>query len=138
MNKLNLTTTTQRILRHRIPNATAPSYSQKMDAAIKQLKDAFAQVVEIGKFKPIKADITEPLKDSTIKKASIIIEPLANKNDFRTRTISFVAYSPTEAGKIHDVTIANGNKFAIESALKNPQLKTAFKDFIKNAEIALT
>ena len=137
MNKLNLTTTTQRILRHRTPNATAPSYSQKMDIAIKQLKEAFSQIVEIGKFKPIKADISEPLKDSTIKKASIIIEPLANKNDFRTRTISFVAYSP-EAGKIHDVTIANGNKFAIESALKNPKLKTAFKDFIKNAEAALT
>lgn len=138
MNKLNATTTTQRIFRPRVPNATALTYSQKIDAALKQLREQFSQIVEIGKFKPIKADIQDPLKDSAIKKASIVIEPLADKKDFRTRTISFVAYSPFEEGKIHDITIANGNKFSIESALKNPQIKNAFKDFIKKAETALT
>ncbi len=138
MNKLNATTTTQRMLRPHMNNAAVQTASQKLDAALKQLRDKFSQIVEIGKFKPIKADIQDPLKDSSIKKASIVIEPLADKNDFRTRTISFVAYSPFEEGKVHDVTIANGNKFSIESALKNPQIKTAFKEFIKKAEIALT
>ncbi len=138
MNKLNATTTTQRALRPHLPNSTALTASQKLDAALKQLREQFANIVEIGKFKPIKADIQEPFKDSAIKKASIVIEPLADKKDFRTRTISFIAYSPFEDGKIHDMTIANGNKFSIESALKNPQIKAAFKDFIKKAEIALT
>ena len=109
MNKLNSTTTTQRIFRPRVPNATALTSSQKLDAALKQLREQFSQIVEIGKFKPIKADIQDPVKDSVIKKASIVIEPLADKKDFRTRTISFVAYSPFEEGKIHDITIANGN-----------------------------
>ncbi len=138
MNKLNATTTTQRMLRPHMNNAVMQTSSQKLDAALKQLREKFSQIVEIGKFKPIKADIEEPMKDSAIKKASIVIEPLADKRDFRTRTISFVAYSPFEEGKVHDVTIANGNKFSIESALKNPQIKTAFKEFIKKAEIALT
>ncbi len=138
MNKLNVTTTTQRIHRPHNPNPSTQTSSQKIDSALKTLRDKFSQIVEIGKFKPIQADIVEPFKDSVIKKASIVIEPLADKKDFRTRTISFVAYSPYETGKVHDMTIANGNKFSIESALKNPKIKTIFKEFIKKAEIALT
>lgn len=125
--------TTQQTLRPHVEKA-AVTTAQKIEAALKQLHDKFSEITEIGKFKPIKADIQTPLKDSTIKKASIVIEPLADKNDFRTRTLSFVAYSPYDNEKVHDVTIAIGNKFAIDSALKNTATKTAFRNFIKSAE----
>lgn len=130
-------TTTQRVIRQQMPEA-AMTATQKIEKALKELQQKFAEIVEIGKFKPIKTDIQNPMKDSVIKKASIVIEPLADKNDFRTRTISFIAYSPFDSDKIHEMTIATGNKFAIESALKNNATKAAFKNFIKSAETVLS
>lgn len=129
-------TTTQHVIRQQMPKATMTA-TQKIETALKELLYKFSNIVEIGKFKPIKTDIQNPLKDSVIQKASIVIEPLADKNDFRTRTISFIAYSPFDSDKIHEITIATGNKFAIESALKNTATKAAFKNFIKSAENVL-
>lgn len=128
--------TAPKIVSHNVHKAIQTS-TQKIEGAIKDLQMQFRNIVEIGKFQPIKSDIQAPLKDSVIQKAAIVIEPLADKNDFRTRTISFVAYSPFENDEFYEMTIATGNKFAIESALKNPDTKNAFKNFIKCAENVL-
>ena len=108
--------------------------AQKIEAAFKELSQKFNEIPEIGKFKPIKVNITNPLPDSEIKKASIVIEPLADKNDFRTRVLTFVAESPFSKDTIHEISPASGNKFSIDSTLRNPKIKTLFKAFIKSAE----
>lgn len=110
------------------------SPSQKIDKAVRELFLEFLKIPEIGKFNALQVDIEQPLRDSIIKKASIVIEPFADKNDFRTRVLSFIAHSPSESGKTFEYTLANGNKFSIESALKNNETKQAFRNFLKAAE----
>ncbi len=107
---------------------------QKIEAAFKELQHKFAEIPEIGRFKPVKVNIENPIPGSFIKKSAIVVEPLADKNDFRTRVLTFVAQSPFDKDTTYALSPANGNKFSIDSALKNPRIKTIFKNFIKSAE----
>lgn len=110
--------------------------SQKIEAAFKELFQKFSQIPEIGRFKPVKVNIENPVPGSYIKKSAIVVEPLADKNDFRTRVLTFVAQSPYNKETTYAISPANGNKFSIDSTLKNPKIKTLFKNFIKMAEQA--
>ena len=107
---------------------------QKIEAAFKELQHKFSEIPEIGRFKPVKVNIENPIPGSFIKKSAIVVEPLADKNDFRTRVLTFVAQSPFDKDTTYALSPANGNKFSIDSALKNPRIKTIFKNFIKSAE----
>lgn len=107
---------------------------QKIEAAFKELQHKFSEIPEIGRFKPVKVNIENPIQGSPIRKAAIVVEPLADKNDFRTRVLTFVAQSPFDKDTTYALSPANGNKFSIDSALKNPRIKTIFKNFIKSAE----
>lgn len=100
----------------------------------KELAEEFKKTIEIGRFDKIKAEISEPLNGSVINKAFIILEPSANKSDFRTRVLSFVAQSPSNENIKRSICQATGNKFAIDSVLKNPSTITAFKNFIRDSE----
>lgn len=102
--------------------------------AIKRMKERFGTITEIGKFEKIKIEVNSPLKDSIIEKSFLILEPSAIKGDFRTRVLSFVACSPYDSGVKRSVTQATGNKFAIDSVLKNRSTVSAFKEFIKESE----
>lgn len=104
-------------------------------AAFKELAEQFKTVNEIGRFEKIKIIVSKPLKDSSIDKAYLILEPSANKGDFRTRVLSFVAFSPESETIKRSVCQATGNKFAIDSVLKNSSTITAFKNFIKDSEM---
>ena len=108
--------------------------SQKIEAAFKELQQKFSEIPEIGRFKPVKVNLENPLPNSIIRKASIIVEPLADKNDFRTRVLTFIAQSPFNKESTYELSPANGNKFSIDSTLRNPKIKTIFKNFIKSAE----
>ena len=110
--------------------------TQKIEAAFKELFQKFSQIPEIGRFKPVKVNIENPVPGSYIKKSAIVVEPLADKNDFRTRVLTFVAQSPYNKETTFAISPANGNKFSIDSTLKNPKIKTLFKNFIKMAEQA--
>ena len=108
--------------------------TQKLEAAFKELQQKFSQIPEIGKFKAIKVTLENPIAGSIVKKAAIVVEPLADKNDFRTRVLTFIAQSPFDKDTTYTLSPANGNKFSIDSALRNPKIKTLFKNFIKSAE----
>ena len=108
----------------------------KLHAIFKELAERFKQTNEIGRFDKIKADVPREILNSSINKAFIVVEPSANKSDFRTRVLSFVATSPKNENIKRSVCQAVGNKFAIDSVLKNPTTITAFKNFIKDSEKA--
>lgn len=105
-----------------------------IETALKNLLTQFQKINEIGKFQPIIVDLENPVKNSTIKKAKMVIEPTVSTNDYRTRILSFVAESPANEQTKNAMTLATGNKFSIESVLKNPKTKTAFKNFILESE----
>lgn len=103
--------------------------------AFKELAEQFKAINEVGRFEKIKITVSNPLKDSSINKAYLILEPSANKGDFRTRVLSFVAFSPESDTVKRSICQATGNKFAIDSVLKNSSTITAFKNFIKDSEL---
>ena len=109
--------------------------TSELVSAFKELAEQFKTVNEIGRFEKIKIMVSKPLKDSSIDEAYLIIEPSANKNDFRTRVLSFVAVSPDSDTVKRSICQATGNKFAIDSVLKNSSTITAFKNFIKDSEL---
>ena len=115
-----------------IENRTLPK--NKLIAAFKDVSAQFKSVNEIGHFEKIKVDIMEPMADISIKKARLELCSSANPRDFRTRVLSFIAYSPKNEKVKYSVTQAVGNQFAIDSVLKNPTIVTSFKSFLKDAE----
>ena len=113
---------------------TAKTQTNKLQAIFKELAEKFKQTNEIGRFEKIRAEVPKELLNSAINKALIIVEPSANQADFRTRVLSFVAISPKNESVKRSVCQASGNKFAIDSVLKNSSTVTAFKNFIKDSE----
>src|SRR5574344_646500 len=130
---MKTTAITRKIISKQI-NPNMLSFSQTIDIAIKDFYERFGEITEIGRFRPLKVTVKHPMKNSPIQKAFISVAPSVDKNDFRTRVLSFAAESPVEPEKKYCMTLAIGNKFSIDSALKNPKIKTAFKDFITTAE----
>lgn len=108
--------------------------SNVIQNAFKELAKKFHEITEVGRFEKIKVEIREPLKDSAINKTFLVIEPSANKNDFRTRVLSFVAFNPENENVKRSVAQATGNKFAIDSVLNSSKTVTAFKNFVKESE----
>jgi len=102
--------------------------------ALRDLYQKFLEIPEIGKFKPIKVVVNQPLPGSRINKATIMIEPSVNPQDFRTRVLTFVTHSPLDEKVTHEISPASGNKFSIESTLKNPKTARVFENFINEAE----
>lgn len=108
--------------------------SEKFDEAVKEMLELFKQTNEIGRLEePLIVRIERPFKDSKISEAKLKIESPKVKDDFRSRVLSMIAESEELNGGT-SVVLANGNKFAIESTLKNPSTTQQFKDFIKEAE----
>ena len=103
--------------------------------AFKELAKQFSQIPEIGKFKAIKVPVVLDELKAKQAKATISIEPSVLPNDFRTRVLSFTLKSNSEKGIVQEMSPASGNKFSIESTLKNPQIIKIFTDFIKEAGI---
>ena len=106
--------------------------------AFKELSQKFAEIPEIGKFKPIKVNLQNPIQGSKIKNATIVIEPSIKPDDYRTRVLTFITKSPIDENITHEMSPASGNKFCIESTLKNPKLIRVLENFIKEAEDILT
>lgn len=117
--------------------ATAKNNLVEIKNAIKDLTTKFSEIPEIGRFNPIKVDIVNPLPNSRFKKASMIIQPSINHEDFRTRVLTFRTYSPKNESITHEMSPASGNKFSIESTLKNPKLAKVFEQFLNSAESVL-
>lgn len=111
-----------------------PNEINQFKDAIKTLSKKFSEIPEIGRFKPINVCLIQPIKNSRIQKASIVIEPSVNPTDFRTRVLTFRTNSPIDESITHEISPAIGNKFSIESALKNPKLTKMFETFIKDSE----
>ena len=112
--------------------ATTITKQGVISQSIKDLLTKFRHIPEIGRFDKIRVDL--PIHDSILAKASMIIEPSAKRNDFRTRVLSFVAYKPDNDKVIRSVAHAIGNNTAIESVLKDSSTVTAFKRFIAESE----
>lgn len=103
--------------------------------AFKELARQFAQIPEIGKFKPIKVPVALDELKAQQAKANISIEPSVLPHDFRTRVLTFSVKTNSDKGLVHEMSPASGNKFSIESTLKNPKIIKMFMDFIKNIEL---
>lgn len=103
--------------------------------AFKELAKQFSQIPEIGKFKAIKVPVVLDELKAKQAKATISIEPSVLPNDFRTRVLTFTLKSNSEKDIVQEMSPASGNKFSIESTLKNPQIIKIFTDFIKEAGI---
>lgn len=101
--------------------------------AFKELARQFAQVPEIGKFKTIKVPVVLDELKKQQAKATISIEPSVLPHDFRTRVLTFSLKTNSEKDLVHEMSPASGNKFSIESTLKNPKIIKLFTDFIKTA-----
>lgn len=101
---------------------------------MKDLLMKFKLIPEIGRFEKIRVDMSRPIQNSSITKASMIVEPSARKGDFRTRVLSFVAYNPGDYKVKRSVAHAVGNNTAIEAVLKDPSTATAFKHFVADSE----
>ena len=115
-------------------NVVKKPVADRFASAIGEILSLFQKTNEVGRIdKPIIVSILKPLKDSKISEAKIKIESPKVKSDFRSRVLSFIAESEEFKGGT-SVVIANGNKFAIESTLKNPSTVMEFKKFIKEAE----
>ena len=115
-------------------NVVKKPVADRFASAIGEILSLFQKTNEVGRIdKPIIDSILKPLKDSKISEAKIKIESPKVKSDFRSRVLSFIAESEEFNGGT-SVVIANGNKFAIESTLKNPSTVMEFKKFIKEAE----
>ncbi len=115
-------------------NVVKKPVADRFASAIGEILSLFQKTNEVGRIdKPIIVSILKPLKDSKISEAKIKIESPKVKSDFRSRVLSFIAESEEFNGGT-SVVIANGNKFAIESTLKNPSTVMEFKKFIKEAE----
>ena len=117
-----------------IRNFKQSNAATNITAAFKEIAQKFKEIVEIGKFKEIKVAIENPMEQSSIKKAYIILKPGENKNDFRTRILCYLAESPFQDGVTREISYINGNKFAIDSALKDRTRIGEFKSFIKDSE----
>lgn len=104
--------------------------------AIKELVKMFDEITEIGRFDKIRVEIPEPLKNCSINKASIIIEPSANPHDFRTRVMSFIAYSPENPNIKQSTMAIKGIKRDIDNHLGENKTKliSDFKAFLKKSE----
>lgn len=108
--------------------------ADKFDAAVKEILLKFQKTNEVGRLEnPIVVTILKPFKDSLISEAKLKIESPKVKTDFRSRVLSMIAESEELSGGT-SVVVANGNKFAIESTLKNPTMAEVFRKFIKEAE----
>ena len=107
----------------------------KEDSVMKELAKQFSQIPEIGKFKAIKVPVVLDELKAKQAKATISIEPSVLPNDFRTRVLTFTLKSNSDKGIVQEMSPASGNKFSIESTLKNPQIIKIFTDFIKEAGI---
>lgn len=101
--------------------------------AFKELAKQFAQIPEIGKFKPIKVPVVLDELKAHQAKATISIEPSVLPHDFRTRVLTFSLKTNSDKGLVHEMSPASGNKFSIESTLKNPRIIKIFTDFVKAA-----
>ena len=121
----------------KVIESTSKNNLSEIKNAIKELTSKFSEITEIGRFEPIKVDIINPLPNSRFKKASMIIQPSVNPEDFRTRVLTFRTYSPKNELITHEMSPASGNKFSIESTLKNPKLAKVFEQFLNSAESVL-
>lgn len=103
--------------------------------ALKELMQKFSRIPEIGKFKPIKVPVQIPgLKQET--KVSMLIESSVLPNDYRTRILTISINSNTQNSELlQEMSIASGNKFSIESVLRNPKTVKIFENFIKSSGI---
>ncbi len=108
--------------------------NENLTKAFKNLFEEFKKVPEIGKFKEIKVKIHEPLKDCSINDSFLILRPLADKNDFRTRVLSYGAVSPLDSSITREIGYISGNKIAMDSALKDKARISEFKSFLKESE----
>ena len=102
--------------------------------SVKDLLAKFKHIPEIGRFDKIRVDLNRRISDSSIAKASMVIQPSAKRTDFRTRVLSFVAYNPENDKVKRSIAHAIGNNTAIESVLKDSSTVTAFKRFIAESE----
>lgn len=122
-----LTASTKSIL------ASQSKTTTQIKEAFKELARQFSQIPEIGKFKAIKVPVVLDELKTKQAKATISIEPSVLPDDFRTRVLTFTLKSNSEKGIVQEMSPASGNKFSIESTLKNPQIIKVFTDFIKEA-----
>ena len=122
-----LTASTKSIL------ASQSKTTTQIKEAFKELARQFSQIPEIGKFKAIKVPVVLDELKTKQAKATISIEPSVLPDDFRTRVLTFTLKSNSEKGIVQEMSPASGNKFSIESTLKNPQIVKIFTDFIKEA-----
>ncbi|MBS4759532.1 MAG: hypothetical protein KHX03_02395 [Clostridium sp.] len=109
--------------------------SHNIAEAFKQLFQEFKKVPEIGKFREIKVKVHEPLQNCSINDSFLILKPLADKNDFRTRVLSYMSVSPIDNAVTREVGYISGNKFAMDSALKDKVRINEFKSFLKDSEV---
>ena len=122
-----LTASTKSIL------ASQSKTTTQIKEAFKELARQFSQIPEIGKFKAIKVPVVLDELKTKQAKATISIEPSVLPDDFRTRVLTFTLKSNSEKGIVQEMSPASGNKFSIESTLKNPQIIKIFTNFIKEA-----
>lgn len=122
-----LTASTKSIL------ASQSKTTTQIKEAFKELARQFSQIPEIGKFKAIKVPVVLDELKTKQAKATISIEPSVLPDDFRTRVLTFTLKSNSEKDIVQEMSPASGNKFSIESTLKNPQIIKIFTDFIKEA-----
>ena len=115
--------------------ASQSKTTTQIKEAFKELARQFIHIPEIGKFKAIKVPVVLDELKAKQAKATISIEPSVLPNDFRTRVLTFTLKSNSEKGIVQEMSPASGNKFSIESTLKNPQIIKIFTDFIKEAGI---
>ena len=113
--------------------ASQSKTTTQIKEAFKELARQFSQIPEIGKFKAIKVPVVLDELKTKQAKATISIEPSVLPDDFRTRVLTFTLKSSSEKGIVQEMSPASGNKFSIESTLKNPQIIKVFTDFIKEA-----
>lgn len=108
--------------------------NKKIREALKELANLFNNIPEIGKFKPVSVHIYDPVRFSRVRKATISIGPSIKPDDYRTRVLTFSIKSPNDESILHEVSPASGNKFSIESTLKNPKLLRMFEDFVDSID----
>lgn len=103
--------------------------------AFKELARQFAAIPEIGKFKAIQVPIQLDELANKQAKATISIEPSVLPHDFRTRVLTFSVKTNSDKGIVNEMSPAIGNKFSIESTLKNPKIIKMFTNFLKTIEL---
>ena len=109
--------------------------TNQIKEAFKELARQFTNIPEIGKFKAIKVSVALDELKAKQAKASISIEPSVLPDDFRTRVLTFTLKTNSSKDYLQEMSPASGNKFSIESTLKNPQIIKIFTNFLKEAGI---